>query len=100
MKDITFVANHVREKPEGSSEDVNAYEVRYNPPRGSVHSTRGNFSNLVLEAVCGMPDFNDEKEPVRVILQGDFPQKFEEEAERVFDFYARAEDVRLDYILV
>ena len=98
MVAITFKARRVREKRELFGEDVNEYEVRYNPTRGIVHGTLGDFSNLLLEAVCGMPEHNPRKEPVRVSLQGDFPQKYEVEIRRVFDFYARAEDVKIDYL--
>ena len=93
MITIKFTATPVREKPKHSTEDVNAYEVRYTPARESVRGTGGSFSNLLLEAICGLPDHNPDKRAVRIEMVGEFPEKYVNETKRLLDFYSRAEKV-------
>ena len=51
------------------------------------------FSNLILEAICGLPEHNPDKRAVRVEMSGEFPEKYINEAKRLLDFYSRAENV-------
>jgi|SRR3989344_2110961 len=92
MKIIKFIATYLMW-------DINGYAIRYSPPREEIHRTSGeNFSNLLLEAVCGLPEANPNKEPVVVSLEGRFPKKYLDETKRVFDFYSRAENVNVNII--
>lgn len=93
MITIRFTAKAVGQKPEHSTEDVNAYEVRYTPTRGSVRGSGGSFSNLLLEAICGLPEHNLDKRAVRVEMSGEFPEKYINETKRLVDFYSRAENI-------
>jgi len=96
MITIKFTARPVREKPEHSTEDANVYEVKYIPARGGIHGTvGGDFSNLLLEAICDLPEHNPSKEAVRVEMEGEFPEKYVQETERLTDLYSRAEKVNV-----
>ena len=99
MQNIRFIAKPLRVKPQGSSEDVNTYEVRYKPTRNGLKATSGgDFSNLLLEAVCELPKANPHKERVIVSLEGNFPEKYVDETRKVFDFYSKAEGVDVDVL--
>ena len=76
MITIRFTAIPNGEKGARSSEDMNAYKVRYTPAR-DVRETHGNFSNLLLEAICGLPEHNPNKRAVRVEMEGEFPEKYD-----------------------
>jgi len=97
MYHITFIATPVREKPEHSNEDVNRYEVRYSPARGMVQETSGGtLEGLLVEAVCGLKNHHTGKSrAIGVILKGDFPQKYADEIQQLFELYAKAEDVKV-----
>ncbi|HLD15147.1 MAG TPA: hypothetical protein VJB94_01040 [Candidatus Nanoarchaeia archaeon] len=90
MKTLEFIADDRKTKPEGS------YEVKYQPPRGRIHGTAGGcFSNLLLEAVCDLPEDNSKKEDILVTTKGNFPIKYLGELEKVFGFYAKSEGVKV-----
>ena len=99
MYHITFVATPVREKPAYSSEDVNKYEVRYNPARGMVQGTiSGDLEGLLVEAVCGLRKHHtDRSRAIKVTLNGDFPKKYADEIVQLFELYAKAEGVRVGF---
>ena len=100
MQTIKFIARPLREKPEWSGEDVNGYEVKYDfSSRGILGTSGSSFSNLLLEAICGLPEANPNKERVIVSLEGDFPEKYVDETKKVFDFYSRAENVEVDIMV-
>lgn len=99
MYHITFIATPVREKPEYSSEDVNGYEVRYSPARGTVQGTSsGNLEGLLVEAVCGLKQWHaDKKRAIGVTMRGNFSQKYQDEIRQLFELYAKAEDVNVGF---
>ena len=99
MYHITFVATPVREKPAHSSEDVNRYEVKYNPARGTLQGTgSGNLEGLLLEAVCGLREHHtDRNRAINVALKGDFPQKYADEIRQLFELYAKAEGIKVGF---
>ncbi len=94
MQEIKFIARRGSKSPTRPSEDVNIYSVEYRPPRGVVYDTGGHvFSNQLLEAVYGLLEYNPEKEPVQVTLEGNFPQIYLDRVRTFFDLYSRAEGV-------
>lgn len=102
MLTIEFIATSTISESERESkwsgEDFNTYEVRYNPYRGLVRATMcANFSGILLEAICGLPEHNREKRPITVSTIGDFPQRYLDEIKTVFDLYARAEGVKVEH---
>ena len=99
MYHITFTAIPVREKPEHSSKDVNRYEVRYSPARGMVQGTEGStLEGLLVEAVCGLRKHHtDKSRAIGVTLKGDFPQKYADEIQQLFELYANAEGVKVGF---
>ncbi len=99
MHHITFIAKPIREKSEHSSADVNRYEVRYSPARGMVQGTGGfTLECLLVEAVCGLREHQtDKSRAIGVTLKGNFPQKYANEIQQLFELYAKAEGVKVGF---
>ncbi|MEK6928562.1 MAG: hypothetical protein AABW65_01230 [Nanoarchaeota archaeon] len=99
MYHITFIATPTREKPENSSEDVNRYKVRYSPAREMIQGTGGfSLEGLLVEAVCGLREHHtDKNRAIGMTLKGNFPQKYSDEIQQLFEIYAKAEGVKVGF---
>jgi hypothetical protein len=72
------------------------YFVRYIPARGNVGERSGIPSDLLLEAICGLPKYNPGKRAVRVEIGKDYSQGFLDKAKKLFDFYSKSEQVNTE----
>ncbi|MDO8676237.1 MAG: hypothetical protein Q7K16_01105 [Candidatus Azambacteria bacterium] len=72
--------------------------MKYDPPMASVASSFGTcFSNILLDAVCYLTEYNTTPCIVKVIMKGPFFQRHIEQAKKIFDLYKKAERVFVEF---